>query len=188
MWAILRNVLALILCGITIGLPLAKASARTIRSLLYSLAPFDPWTLSVVVITILAVAASASYIPARRASHVDPSDKVSTCIAGDGKTASTISTAKSIPTWKREPPINWRTSFLSTKPATPPNALGNTTLVRRTLAEHPSHYRRSIRCTRVCTRAPRAWKRGQHYGRFAQSANRGLRNRHWIGQIGLHAD
>jgi hypothetical protein len=103
MWAILRNVLALILCGITIGLPLAKASARTIRSLLYSLAPFDPWTLSVVVITILAVAASASYIPARRASHVDPSDKVSTCIAGDGKTASTISTAKSIPTWKREP-------------------------------------------------------------------------------------
>jgi ABC-type antimicrobial peptide transport system permease subunit len=48
------------------------ASARTIRSLLYGLAPFDPSTLSVVVVTILGVAALAGYIPARRASRVDP--------------------------------------------------------------------------------------------------------------------
>ena len=72
MWAILRDVLALVLCGIAIGLPLAVASATAIQSLLYGLAPFDPWTLSIVVITILAVAASAGYIPARRASRVDP--------------------------------------------------------------------------------------------------------------------
>ena len=72
MWAILRDVLALVLCGIAVGLPLAIASAGAIQSLLYGLAPFDPWTLSVVVITILAVAASAAYIPVRRASRIDP--------------------------------------------------------------------------------------------------------------------
>ena len=55
-----------------VGLPLAMASARAIRSLLYGLAPFDPSTLSLVGVTILIVAALAGYIPARRASRVDP--------------------------------------------------------------------------------------------------------------------
>jgi ABC-type antimicrobial peptide transport system permease subunit len=72
MWAILRAVMALVLCGLAIGLPLAIASARALRSLLYGLAPFDPSTLGVVVITILGAAALAGYIPARRASCVDP--------------------------------------------------------------------------------------------------------------------
>jgi predicted permease len=72
MWAILREVMALVVCGLAIGLPLAIASARAIRSLLYGLAPFDPSTLSVVAVTILGVAALAGFIPARRASRVDP--------------------------------------------------------------------------------------------------------------------
>jgi ABC-type antimicrobial peptide transport system permease subunit len=72
MRAILREVMALVLCGLAVGLPLAVTSARAIRSLLYGLTPFDPSTLGVVIITILGVAALAGYIPARRASHVDP--------------------------------------------------------------------------------------------------------------------
>jgi predicted permease len=71
-WTILREVLVLVLCGIVIGSPLAITSGRAIRSLLYGLAPFDPLTLSVVVAAIIGVAVSASYIPARRASRVDP--------------------------------------------------------------------------------------------------------------------
>jgi predicted permease len=72
MWAILREVIALVLCGLAIGLPLAIASARAIRSLLYGLPPFDPSTLSAVAVTILGVAALAGYVPAFRASRVDP--------------------------------------------------------------------------------------------------------------------
>ena len=69
---ILREVLALVVGGIAIGLPLAVGSARAIRNLLYGLAPFDPSTLVTVVIAITMVAMLAAGIPARRASRIDP--------------------------------------------------------------------------------------------------------------------
>ncbi len=72
LWTILREALALVVCGVLIGLPLAIASTRAIRSLLYGLTPFDSSTLSAVVIAIVAVGAVAGYIPAWRASRVDP--------------------------------------------------------------------------------------------------------------------
>jgi predicted permease len=75
-WTILREVLGLVLCGIAVGLPLAMASARAIQSLLYGLPPFDPWTLTAVVFTIVGAAAVAGYIPARRASRVDPMESL----------------------------------------------------------------------------------------------------------------
>jgi ABC-type antimicrobial peptide transport system permease subunit len=72
MWAILRGALFLVLCGILLGMPLALVCTRAIRSLLYGLGPSDPSTLVAVVIAIIVVTAVASYIPARRASRVDP--------------------------------------------------------------------------------------------------------------------
>jgi predicted permease len=72
MWTILREVLALVAAGVAIGLPLAVACARAIRSLLYGLTPFDPSTLGIVVIAIVGTAVMAGYIPARRASRIDP--------------------------------------------------------------------------------------------------------------------
>lgn len=72
MRTILREVLKLVLCGVVIGLPLAVASARSMRTLLYGVAPFDPSTLAAVVIVIALVAVVAGYLPARRASRVDP--------------------------------------------------------------------------------------------------------------------
>jgi predicted permease len=72
MWTILRGVLVLVFCGVLIGLPLAIASARAVQSLLYGLTPFDPATLGIVVLTIAGVALGAGYIPARSASHIDP--------------------------------------------------------------------------------------------------------------------
>jgi predicted permease len=71
-WTVLREVLGLVICGVAIGLPLALASARAIQSLLYGLPPFDPATLTSAVVTIVAVAGMAGYIPAHRASCVDP--------------------------------------------------------------------------------------------------------------------
>ncbi len=72
MWTILREVLALVLCGVLIGLPITLGCTRAIGSLLYGLAPSDPSILVAVVITIIVVAAVAGYIPARRAARIDP--------------------------------------------------------------------------------------------------------------------
>jgi predicted permease len=71
-WTILRDVLWLVVGGVAIGLPLAIASTRAIQSLLFGLQPFDPLTLTAVAITIVAAAAMAGFIPAHRASRVDP--------------------------------------------------------------------------------------------------------------------
>lgn len=72
MATILRQVLVLVLGGIAIGLPLSMASARAIRTLLFGLPPFDPWTLSTVVIVVVGASVLAGFIPAWRAAHVDP--------------------------------------------------------------------------------------------------------------------
>src|SRR5207253_2415692 len=72
MWAILRQVLALVFGGIAIGLPLAMASARAIRGLLFGLSPADPATLTAVVIVIFGTAVLAGCIPASVAARVDP--------------------------------------------------------------------------------------------------------------------
>jgi putative ABC transport system permease protein len=69
---ILRETLVLTLTGIAVGVPCAVATARLITHLLFKVTPYDPVTLALVPFALLAVAASASYIPARRAMKVDP--------------------------------------------------------------------------------------------------------------------
>ena len=58
--------------GLTIGLILAVALSRTIQSLLFQTASADPLTFAAVVAVLGAFALLASYLPARRASRVDP--------------------------------------------------------------------------------------------------------------------
>jgi ABC-type antimicrobial peptide transport system permease subunit len=69
---ILHVALLLAVAGVAVGLPAALAAARIIRSKLYGIEPNDPVTLLVTAILLLAVAVVAAWIPARRASHVDP--------------------------------------------------------------------------------------------------------------------
>jgi len=73
---VLRLVLAhgakLALLGIAIGAPAAFMLARFMSSLLFGIAPADPLTFAGVTGLLLLVALSACYIPARRASRVDP--------------------------------------------------------------------------------------------------------------------
>jgi predicted permease len=71
-WLIVRESLILVLFGIALGIPVAIAAGQSIGGLLFGLSAIDVHTLSVAVIVVVGVTISASYIPARRASRVDP--------------------------------------------------------------------------------------------------------------------
>jgi putative ABC transport system permease protein len=69
---ILRETLALTLIGIAVGVPCAVVTARLVAHVLYDVSPYDPVTLAVVSVVLVAAGLLASYIPARRAMKVDP--------------------------------------------------------------------------------------------------------------------
>jgi predicted permease len=69
---ILREATVLTVAGLVIGTGLALGSAQAAKSLLFGLKPRDPLTLVMAVVTLSAVAALASFLPAYRASKLDP--------------------------------------------------------------------------------------------------------------------
>ena len=69
---ILREAGILTAVGLVLGTTLALGSAQVVKSLLYGLTPRDPLTMALAVITLTAVAALASFLPAYRASRLDP--------------------------------------------------------------------------------------------------------------------
>ena len=69
---ILKEAGVLTVTGLMIGTTLALASAQVVKSLLYGLKPRDPLTMVIAVVTLAAVAAFASFLPAYRASRLDP--------------------------------------------------------------------------------------------------------------------
>ena len=72
LWMVLRESLAVSAGGILVGLPLAIAGARLLGSMLFGVGPVDPLTLIAATAGIAIVALAAGYLPARRASKVDP--------------------------------------------------------------------------------------------------------------------
>jgi putative ABC transport system permease protein len=64
--------LALALAGVTVGIVAAILVTRVLSSLLFGVSAIDPVTFGAVLAVLLAVAAVASYVPARRAARVDP--------------------------------------------------------------------------------------------------------------------
>jgi predicted permease len=72
LWMVLRETLLLVFIGVAIGLPVALAATRLIEGLLFGLGASDPLTIALAVLTLLAIAALAGYLPARRAAGVDP--------------------------------------------------------------------------------------------------------------------
>ncbi len=69
---ILREALLLVLVGVVVGLPVVYVSTRFASSLLFGLTPTDPLSLVGAALLLFAVAFVAGYIPARRATKVDP--------------------------------------------------------------------------------------------------------------------
>jgi predicted permease len=74
LWMVLRETLLLVVVGIAIGVPAALASGRLISTQLYGLDASDPVTLVIATVILTLIAALAGYLPARRASRVDPTE------------------------------------------------------------------------------------------------------------------
>jgi putative ABC transport system permease protein len=62
----------LVMCGIVIGAAMSLATARVMKSLLFGLSPRDPLTYGAMALLLAIVALLACWIPARRATKVDP--------------------------------------------------------------------------------------------------------------------
>jgi ABC-type antimicrobial peptide transport system permease subunit len=71
-WMVMKRGATLALAGCAIGLALFPLGTRLIRATLYQTSPYDPATLLLVSALLLGVALLASYLPARRATKVDP--------------------------------------------------------------------------------------------------------------------
>jgi predicted permease len=71
-WLVLRQALAMVGVGVALGIPAALGAAQGFRRFLYGLSPTDPATVAAAVAVMFAIAAAAAYLPARRASRVDP--------------------------------------------------------------------------------------------------------------------
>ncbi len=69
---ILKGGIRLVLIGIALGVPAAWLSSRWVASMLFGLTPTDPSTLAGAILILAAAAQFAAYIPARRASRLDP--------------------------------------------------------------------------------------------------------------------
>lgn len=64
----------LTISGLAIGLAAALAAARWLGSLIYGITPYDPATYALVTLLVVCAAALASYVPARRATRLNPAE------------------------------------------------------------------------------------------------------------------
>ncbi|HLY60367.1 MAG TPA: ABC transporter permease [Terriglobia bacterium] len=71
-WLVMRDVLWLVAIGVGVGVPAALALTRMVQSQLYGLTAHDPLTLVMATIGLTMVACAAGYLPALRASRLDP--------------------------------------------------------------------------------------------------------------------
>jgi ABC-type antimicrobial peptide transport system permease subunit len=69
---VLRESMLLVASGIAIGVPVTIALTRLISARLFGVSASDPVTIALATSLLLAVAALAGFLPARRAARVDP--------------------------------------------------------------------------------------------------------------------
>ena len=72
LWLVLREALTLVVIGLMVGVGASLLLTKTAETLLYELKPNDPLTIALATLLLALVAALAGYLPARRASRVDP--------------------------------------------------------------------------------------------------------------------
>ncbi|HKO20166.1 MAG TPA: ABC transporter permease [Acidobacteriaceae bacterium] len=72
LWMVLREYVLLLVVGLAIGVPLALSSTRVLNSLLYDLSPLDPVSISSAIAAVICMTIAAAWLPARRATRIDP--------------------------------------------------------------------------------------------------------------------
>jgi predicted permease len=72
LWMVFRESLTLVAVGLAIGLPVVAVVSRLIGTMLFEVSPNDPATVAAAMLVLLIVGASSGYLPAWRASRVDP--------------------------------------------------------------------------------------------------------------------
>ena len=72
LWMVMKEVLVLIAIGVLVGVPAAIGLSRLIQNQLYGLTANDPVTLSFATVVLVLVASLAGFIPALKASRIDP--------------------------------------------------------------------------------------------------------------------
>jgi putative ABC transport system permease protein len=71
-WMVVRQGLTLAAAGVVVGMVVSLAAARALRSMTFGITAHDPITFAVVAALLAVVAVVASYVPARRATRIDP--------------------------------------------------------------------------------------------------------------------
>jgi len=71
-WLVMQEVLLLLGAGIAIALPAVWALTRLVRTQLYGITPNDPVSIALATLSLAGVAALSGYLPALRASRIDP--------------------------------------------------------------------------------------------------------------------
>ena len=71
-WQVMREVIIWIVAGIIIGLPVTLVGSRFVKTMLYGLSGYDPYSLALAVLMLVIAGSAAGYLPARKASLVDP--------------------------------------------------------------------------------------------------------------------
>jgi ABC-type antimicrobial peptide transport system permease subunit len=72
LWMVMRSCLLLVGAGIAAGVVLSLVLSKLLTSLLFGVPPRDPFAIVAAALVLTIVAALAGYIPAFRASRVDP--------------------------------------------------------------------------------------------------------------------
>jgi predicted permease len=72
LWLVLKESLVLLAIGVAVGIPAALAATRLLQSQLFGLDAHDPATFAVAICSVTGIALIAAYVPARRATKVDP--------------------------------------------------------------------------------------------------------------------
>jgi len=71
-WMVMQEALLLLAIGLAAGVPAAFWVSRYVASQLYGVKPTDVWTAAAALVILAATAAGAGFLPARRASSIDP--------------------------------------------------------------------------------------------------------------------
>jgi ABC-type antimicrobial peptide transport system permease subunit len=69
---VIRETMRPVVAGLTAGAIASYWTAALVKASLYGTSPHDPWSWGATALTILVTALAAAWIPARRASRVDP--------------------------------------------------------------------------------------------------------------------